>query len=261
LNGEPALAKSIPKMPAYSPYSVELLFIRTAGAAASTDDSLRVRKNFETGEFEMIYTDSHDVNKQVHKLQSLYRQRVLDHVYLTLKNLTLDEDNFYQIQLNMPAMPPVLVSVDNLTDLYYREHLLELVENGLDNLDVLEKVDMKVKPARSPTASSAVVDEYADMPPLISSAELQARQQAQLQAARRILTPSMDNFLDPNMRRTLHPRVVEQRRSARLAERCNQPCGGCTGVDASPGIDMIKNALSPRRHMYFQDDEDDHQDY
>jgi hypothetical protein len=199
----------------------------------------------------MIYTDSHDVNKQVHKLHSLYRQRVLDHVYLTLKNLTLDEDNFYQIQLNMPAMPPVLVSVDNLTDLYYREHLLELVENGLDNLDVLEKVDMKVKPARSPTASSAVVDEYADMPPLISSAELQARQR-QLQNANRILTPSMDNFLDPNMRRTLHPRLVEQRRSARLAERCNQSCGGGACADVS----------SPRRHMFFnQDDEDDHQDY
>jgi hypothetical protein len=175
---------------------------------------------------------------------------VIDHFYLTFKNLTLDEDNFYQIQLNLPAMPPILLSVKNLTDLYYRDHLLELVENGLDNLDVLEKVD--VKAVRPPTASSAAVDEYADMPPLISSAELQARQQAQLQAARRILTPSMDNFLDTNMRRTLHPRVVEQRRSARLAERCNQPCGGGACADAS----------SPRRHMYFnQDDEDDHEDY
>jgi hypothetical protein len=245
-------------MTAYSPYSVELLFIRTAGAAASTDDSMRVRKNLETGEFEMVYTDSHDMKKQVHKLHSLYRQRVLDHFYLTFKNLTLDEDNFYRIQLNLPAMPPILLSVENLTDLYYREHLLELVENGLDNLDVLEKV----KTVRPPTASSATVDEYADMPPLISFAELQARQQrqAQLQAARRILTPSMDHFLDTNMRRTLHPKVVEQRRSARLAERCNQPCGGggCNQPCSGPGADVS----GVRRHMFFnQDDEDDHEDY
>jgi hypothetical protein len=253
LNGQTALPKTTYKMSAYSPYSVELLFIRTAGAAASTDDSMRVRKNLETGEFEVLYTDSHDVNKQVHKLQSLYRQRVLDHVYLTLKNLTMDEDNFYQLQLNLPAMPPLLVNVESLKDLYYREHLLELVENGLDNLDVLEKVNLKVKVARPPTASSAAVDDYADMPPLISVAEIQLRQAQQQQNARRTLTPSMDTFLDTNMRRTLHPRVVEQRRSARLAERCNQSCGGCTGADVSSG--------SPRRHMYFQDDEDDHEDY
>jgi hypothetical protein len=245
-------------MPAYSPYSVELLFIRSVGAASSTDDSMRVRKNFETGEFEMLYTDSHDKNKKVYKLHSLYRQRVIDHLYLTFKNLTMDEDNFYQLQLNLPAMPGVLVSVENLKDLYYRDHLLELVQNGLDNLDVLEKSNIvqpaSVPSARTPTATATAdeEDEYADMPPLISLAELQALKQQQARLARRILTPSMDNFLDTNMRRTLHPKVVEQRRSARLAERCSQPCsgGGCADVSGT------------RRHMFFnQDDEDDHQDY
>jgi hypothetical protein len=228
-------------MPAFSPYSVEILFIRTAGAASSTDDTMRIRKNFESGEFELVYKDSHDSKKQVHTLTGLYRQRVLDHVYLALKNLTMDEENFFQVQLNMPAMPPVLVSVENLSDVYYRDHLLELVSNGLDNLDVLETV----KSVRPPTASSAAVDEYADMPPLISHADLQAQQQN----ARRILTPSMDSYLNSIPASTPCPRLVEQRRSARLAQRCN-PCsgGGCSG--------------SPRRHMFFnQDDEDDHQDY
>lgn len=228
-------------MPAFSPYSVEILFIRTAGAASSTDDTMRVRKNFESGEFELVYKDSHDSKKQVHTLTGLYRQRVLDHVYLALKNLTMDEENFFQVQLNMPAMPPVLVSVENLSDVYYRDHLLELVSNGLDNLDVLETV----KSVRPPTATSAAVDDYADMPPLISHADLQAQQQN----ARRILTPSMDNYLNSIPASTSCPRLVEQRRSARLAQRCN-PCsgGGCSG--------------SPRRHMFFnQDDEDDHQDY
>jgi hypothetical protein len=229
-------------MSAFSPYTVEILFIRAAGAASSTDDSMRVRKNFESGEFELVYKDSHDSKKQVHTLTGLYRQRVLDHVYLALKNLTMDEDNFFQVQLNMPAMPPVLVSVENLSDVYYRDHLLELVGNGLDNLDVLETV----KYVRPPTASSAAVDEYADMPPLISHADLQAQQQN----ARRVLTPSMDNFLDSIPSSTRYPRLVEQRRSARLAQRCN-PCtgGGCSS--------------SPRRHMFFNqnEDEDDEDDY
>lgn len=210
-------------MSAYSPYSIELLFIRTAGAAASTDDSMRVRKNLESGEFEMVYTDSHDNNKQVHKLHSLYRQRVLDHVYLTLKNLTLDEDNFYQLQMNLPAMPPILVSVENLTDLYYRDHLLELVENGLDNLDVLEKVKA---PSKVTTE-----DEYADMPPLISNAEF----------ARRMLTPSMDRFLGTSS-------ACPQRRSARLAQRCD-PCSGSCGSRSGPGADVSGTP----RHLFFDE--------
>ena len=246
MNRQTALPKTTPKMPAFSPYSVELLFIRSANAPSSTDDILKVRKNFETGEFEIAYTDSHDSNKLVHKLHYLYRQRVIDHVYLTLKNLTMDEENFYQIQLNLPAMPRILVSVENLKDLYYRDHLLELVQNGLDNLDVLEKTNTKCGPN---TVVPLAEDEYADMPPLISMAELQT-QQAQQQNARRALTPSMDSFLDSHLRRTLHPTVCEQRRSARLAER-NSRCG--------PGADV---SGTPRCHLFFnQDDEDDHVDY
>jgi hypothetical protein len=236
-------------MPAYSPYSVELLFIRNGGGGSSTDDKMRIRKNFETGEFELVYTDSHNhPNKLMHTLNGLYRQRVIDHVYLTLKNLSIDEDTFYQLQLNLPGMPAVLVSVENLSDVYYRDHFLELVENGLDNLDVLERV---VKPHVAAAVEDQ--DEYADMPPLISFAELKALKQAQQQNANRILSPSMDHFLDTNIRHTLHPKVVEQRRSARLAERCNQPCGG--GGCTAP-------CNGPRRDLYFnQDDEDDHEDY
>lgn len=89
-------------------------------------------------------------------------------------------------------------------------------------------------------------DEYADMPPLISIAELHAQQQH----TRRVLAPSMDHFIDTRMRRTLHPTVCEQRRSARLAER-NSRCG--------PGADV---SGTPRCHLFFnQDDEDDHVDY
>jgi hypothetical protein len=204
-------------MSAYSPYSVEMRFIRSDGAKSTTDDIIRIRKNLETGEFEMIYTDSHNTTKQVHKLHSLYRQRVLDHVYLTLKNLTLDEENFYQLQMNLPAMPTILLSVENLKDLYYRDHLLELVQNGLDNLDVLEK--------------STIAP-----PPSVKQAE----------QADRILTPSMDNFINTHMQCNLSNNMCERRRSARLAQA---DC--CSGKSA-----VIKGIA--RRMNFDEDDEDEY---
>ena len=222
LSGPSHPVKSITKMPAYSPYSVELMFIRSAGSKSSTDDTIRVRKNFETGEFEMIYTDSHNVKKQVHKLHSLYRQRVLDHFYLTFKNLSLDEDNFHQLQLNMPAMPPILVGVENLKDLYYRDHLLELIDNGLSNLDVLEKVNVA--------------------PPAAQQQQPQAQQQPI-----RILSPSMDNFITTHMQCNLSNNVCERRRSARLAQ-----AQGCCGA----GADVSGTA----RRLNFDEDEDEDED-
>jgi len=237
-------------MPAYSSYSFEILFIRGHGTPAHTDDSLKIRKNFETGEFEILYRDSYISKPVVHKLHNLYRQRVVDHVYLILKNLTMDEENFYQIQLNLPAMPPVLLNVEKLKDLYYRDHILELVENGLDNLDVLEKIGL-ARPLASPpfvrtsTVTSTAEDEYADMPPLISNSELQ-----QLQNARRALSPSMDRFLRSEPRtNTSTQNISAQRRSARVAEY-NSRHGA--GADISG---------TPRRHIVFNQDEDDHVDY
>lgn len=235
-------------MPAYSSYSFEILFIRGHGSPAHTDDSLKIRKNFETGEFEIRYRDSYISKPVVHKLHNLYRQRVLNHVYLILKNLTMDEENFYQLQLNLPAMPPVLLNVEKLKDLYYRDHILELVENGLDNLDVLEKVGVERPLATSfatPTASSTAEDEYADMPPLISISELQ-----QQQNARRALSPSMDRFLRSQARtNTSTQNVCAQRRSARLAEYNSRH---------GPGADV---SGTPCRHIFFNHDEDDHVDY
>jgi len=237
-------------MPAYSSYSFEILFIRGHGTPARTDDSLKIRKNFETGEFEIRYRDSYISKPVVHKLHHLYRQRVIDHVYLILKNLTMDEENFYQLQLNLPAMPPVLLNVEKLKDLYYRDHLLELVENGLDNLDVLEKVGLARPLAsppfvRTPTVTSTAEDEYADMPPLISFSELQ-----QLQNARRALSPSMDRFLRSEPRtNTSTQNISAQRRSARVAEYNSRN---------GPGADI---SGTPCRHMFFNQDEDDHVDY
>jgi hypothetical protein len=220
-------------MPAYSPYSVELMFIRSVDAKSTTDDTIRVRKNFETGEFEMLYTDSFQAKKTVHKLHSLYRQRVVDHLYLTFKNLTMDEDGFYQLQLNLPAMPPILVSVENLKDLYYRDHLLELIENGLSNLDVLEKSSV---PATE--ANSNIIP---PQPPYL----MQQQQQAQQANASRILSPSMDNYINTHMQCNLSNNICERRRSARLA----QAQGCCSGA----GADVSGTA----RRLNFDEDEED----
>jgi hypothetical protein len=222
-------------MPAYSPYSVELMFIRSSGANSSTDDTMRVRKNFETGEFEMLYTDSFQAKKTVHKLHSLYRQRVVDHFYLTFKNMTMDEDGFYQLQLNLPAMPPILVSVENLKDLYYRDHLLELVENGLDNLDVLEKSSVPATEANS------------NFIPPMPSYLMQQQQQQQQANASRILSPSMDNFITTHMQCNAN-NVCERRRSARLAQAQAQ---GCCGA----GADVTGTA---RQLNFDEDDEDEY---
>lgn len=225
-------------MPAFSPYCIELQFIRAADSDPSTDDILKIRKNYESGEFELVYTDSDKDQKVTHRLHSLYRQRILDHIYLLLKNMTLDEDNFHQLQLNLPAMPRLIVSVENLKDLYYRDHFLDLIGNSLDNLDVIESKTVHLK--QDDSSDDELFDEedeYADMPPLISPHQYSTRSRiTEAQHLRNTLQAPMDRFL----RNTAKASVAEQRRSSRLAER---------GSRFGPGADVSGTP----RHMFFDD--------
>jgi len=224
-------------MPAFSPFCIELQFIRSADSKASTDDILKIRKNYETGEFELVYTDCEIIKKVTHRLHSLYRQRILDHIYLILKNMTLDEENFYQLQLNLPAMPRLIVSVENLKDLYYRDHFIELIGNSLDNLDSIQSTTVKLTQDESSDEEEDEEDEYADMPPLVSPHQYSTRSRiTEAQHLRNTLQTPMDNFL----RNTSQPCVAEQRRSSRLAER---------GSRFGPGADVSGTP----RHMFFDD--------
>lgn len=67
------------------------------------------------------------------------RYEVVDHMYLVLKNQGMDDDGFESVQFNLPAMPSMLVRVSRFNEIYYREHLLELIENALDCLDVMKR--------------------------------------------------------------------------------------------------------------------------
>jgi hypothetical protein len=139
-------------MSSLSPLSVLITFIRKDQRADSySDDRLQIRKDFETNDFEVTYRDANigigAVNSVpvIHKLSGLYRERVLEHVYLLLKNQYLDTDGFAEIQIDVPAMPRVLLKAENMYDLYYRDHIYDLVGAALDNLENGERVEPKTQ--------------------------------------------------------------------------------------------------------------------
>ena len=109
-------------------------------AKKSADDMICIKKDFGTNEFVVTYTDPNEGEPVVHKMSGLYRQKVLDYVYYLMKNQYLDEEGFDRVQVNMPAMPRMIVDGEKFKDIYYRDHFYELVGFGLDNLENTEKV-------------------------------------------------------------------------------------------------------------------------
>jgi hypothetical protein len=101
----------------------------------SNDDTIKIFKNLEFGDFEITYKDPNDGSSVTHKMKGLYRQKVLDYVYMLLKNQYLDEEKFTSLQFTLPGMPRVLVSAAKFDDVYYREHFYELIGFGLDSLE------------------------------------------------------------------------------------------------------------------------------
>ena len=93
-----------------------------------------------TNEFVVTYTDENDGDPVVHKMSGLYHAKVLDYVYMLLKNQYLDEEGFESVQVNMPAMPRMIVNGSKFSDIYYRQHFYELIGFGLDNLENTAKV-------------------------------------------------------------------------------------------------------------------------
>jgi hypothetical protein len=101
----------------------------------SNDDTIKIRKNLEFGDFEITYKDPNDGSSVTHLMKGLYRQKVLDYVYMLLKNQYLDEEKFTFLQFTLPGMPRVLVSAAKFEDVYYREHFYELIGFSLDSLE------------------------------------------------------------------------------------------------------------------------------
>ena len=130
------------KMSMYSRLSITMRFIRNdSEGKPNTDDTLRIRKNLTTGDFDIKYKDANDgvstkTHGQVlHTMVGLGHARVLRHVYLLMKNQYLDVQGFSQIQIDVPAMPRILLDASSMSDLYYREHVCELIAAAMENLE------------------------------------------------------------------------------------------------------------------------------
>ena len=133
---------------AYSDTMIDICLINTSNW--KEDDKIRIRKNLEFGDYEVVYIDQNNGEPITFKSSSMYRARVLEYIYMLLKNQSLDEQGYLNIQVNLPSMPRVIVSGDKFKDVYYRDHFQELIGTGLDLLDTSEKVCSCSKPrARS----------------------------------------------------------------------------------------------------------------
>jgi hypothetical protein len=125
---------------AYSDTSIQINLINNVQGGQSKDDKIRIRKDLELNEFELTYTDQNDGTPVIHLVTGMYRARVMEYLYMLLKNQALDEEGYNSIQVTIPAMPRVIISAEKMKDLYYREHFLEMIGTGLDLLDNVESL-------------------------------------------------------------------------------------------------------------------------
>ena len=191
---------------------IELRFIRNT--SSSEDDRIIIRKNLDTNDYNLTYMDPNEGNPITHKLKGLYRQQVVDHMYLLLKNQYIDEEGFEQIQFSMPAMPRLIVAASQLREVYYRDHFCELVSNSLDLL------------GNGPAIQS----------PLPASSPLHSQLRQTLYE-----TPTI-----PKLRKTVSAREVERRRSPRLACSREDCC-----ADSPSAFTPIAQGLP--QHLFFDE--------
>ena len=119
---------------AYSDTSI-VIYLMNNVSQHTGDDTVTIRKNLDLGDFEIVYKDQNSGSPITHVARGLYRQRVIDYLYMLFKNQALDEEAYKSVQLTLPAMPRIIVSGDKFKDLYYREHFLDVITNSLDTLE------------------------------------------------------------------------------------------------------------------------------
>jgi len=144
----------------YSPCSLELVMIKDT-KNKKEDDSVKVRLNLDLNEYEITLRDQNAGSEIAHRIEMSTKEKVMDYLYLVLKSICLDEDGYENIQVNTPLMPRVFFSVKSLKDLYYREHVHEILRTGLDLLEDTIRLPSKVSadsyatPQRSASAAVA----------------------------------------------------------------------------------------------------------
>jgi len=131
----------------YSDTPIIIRLIRDTNNS-TLDDTVVIRRNNSEGAFEITYTDCNEGRPVTHKATFLPHSRVADYVYILFKNQYLDEEAFNQVQLELPAMPRVIVSGDKFNQDYYRKHFAEAIDVGLYMLEATEKVKKDVTPLK-----------------------------------------------------------------------------------------------------------------
>ena len=125
--------------PTYTPCPLQIVLIKKS-SDSSQDDQITVRKNLDLNEFEIKLNDMNSGDKVTHRLEGTNKNVVMKYLYHLLKNISLDDDGYESIQVNVPLMPRVLFTAASLKDLYVREHLEDLLNLGLDLVEDVTKV-------------------------------------------------------------------------------------------------------------------------
>ena len=135
--------------------SIQFHLIKNDNQPASKDDFIEIRQVLATGEYTIKFREENQGRRPMtHFLNNLSYYQVVDYVYALLKNQSLDEDPYQSFQVNLPAMPTVLVSVERLKDVYYRDHFLDSVRDALSTLTNSMTVAHPEQPKRLPPAAT-----------------------------------------------------------------------------------------------------------
>lgn len=139
---------------AVSSSSIDILFMKFN---SNKDDKIRIKKNLNYNEFEITYTENSRMDTPyIFKSSGMYLEKVLDYVYVLIKNQYVDDEPYDTIQFDIPAMPPILVKSEKFKDSYYRDHLFQLVSTGLNMLETTELVRTGLPTLEVPTCAHEV---------------------------------------------------------------------------------------------------------
>lgn len=127
----------------YTSCCIQIVMIKKSNDS-SLDDQITIRKNLDLNEFEVTMKDMNEGDKVTHRLEGTTKDTVMKYLYHLLKNLSLDDDGYQSIQVNVPLMPRVLFTGVSLKDLYVREHLQDVLNLGLDLVEDVTKVTPSV---------------------------------------------------------------------------------------------------------------------
>ena len=119
---------------------VSVVLIKKVGQCSKQDDVISINRGNEAGKFELRYKEYNQGEPNVFQISDMEEEWVTQYVYILLKNLCLDEEGYELIQLNLPALPTMLVSASKLKDIYYREHFLETIMTSVENIPYCKKV-------------------------------------------------------------------------------------------------------------------------